>query len=188
MEPTQLRQLIRDTLASNDLPAFMGKADDNAEALLCMIAAHETNCGYYLRQIKGSALGIFQMEPATHEDVLRYLKAKANTDYGWLWLHDRLQRGGFSDERLVYDLRYAIIFARIYLWRISEAIPDAADVNGLAEYAKTYWNTEAGKATPKLYADAYKKYFAPSTPKAKSSNAKAKTQKTTRSKTSAKSG
>jgi len=137
MEPTQLRQLIRDTLASNDLPAFMGKADDNAEALLCMIAAHETNCGHYLRQIKGSALGIF---------------------------------------------------ARIYLWRISEAIPDAADVDGLAEYAKTYWNTEAGKATPKLYADAYKKYFAPSTLKAKSSNAKVKTPKNTRPKTSTKSG
>ena len=39
--------------------------------------------------------------------------------------------------------------------RIPEALPDESDLEGLAKYAKTYWNTWRGKATWQDYFEAY---------------------------------
>lgn len=65
--PAHLRDLIiRPTLVE------MGHYSPAAEALLLGTAAHESHGGRYLSQIRGPARGIYQMEPATHDDLWRH--------------------------------------------------------------------------------------------------------------------
>ena len=45
------------------------------------------------------------------------------------------------------------LFARLHYLRVPAAIPRTTE--GMAEYAKEHYNTEAGKATPELYLDAF---------------------------------
>jgi hypothetical protein len=48
-----------------------------AETLLVGTCAHESAMGKYLHQIKGPALGIYQIEPITHFDIWNnYLRYK----------------------------------------------------------------------------------------------------------------
>lgn len=56
-------RVIRATLNAIDLysPA--------AENLLLATCAHESLLGYFLKQHQGTALGIYQIEPATHTDL-----------------------------------------------------------------------------------------------------------------------
>ncbi len=66
MEAQQLHDyIIKPTLE------YMGGNynSDKARFLLLCTAAIESNCGYYIKQVDGPALGIWQMEPATHDDI-----------------------------------------------------------------------------------------------------------------------
>lgn len=136
-----VRTAIEKALSRFDLP--------NSEAavrLLLMICAHESGGFTYCKQRGGPALGLFQMEPATFAHVIDYLK----------------RSGRFPAvrhlpvERLVIDPEYAAAIARVYLWSFPEPLPDADDLEGLATYAKKYWNTPAGKATAEKYLNDFK--------------------------------
>jgi hypothetical protein len=59
---------------------------------------------------------------------------------------------------MVVDVEFAAAFARVYLYTFPEPLPHADDLDGLARYAKQYWNTEAGKATPEKYLADFKRY------------------------------
>ena len=66
MNPQQLHDyIIKPTLE------YMGGNYNSIEArfLLLCTAAIESDCGYYIKQVNGPALGIWQMEPDTHEDI-----------------------------------------------------------------------------------------------------------------------
>lgn len=141
--------------ALNTLPERFKATQDQAVRLLAMIAAHESHGGVYVKQVQGIALGIYQMEPATFHDLLDYLRRKVKESPDFEALYTRLAEGGFNEDRLMYDLRFATIMARIFLWRISEPLPDKDDVDAMAAYAKKYWNTYKGKATQEHYKDAY---------------------------------
>ena len=41
----------------------------NARMLILATAAIESDCGYYIKQINGPALGVWQMEPDTESDI-----------------------------------------------------------------------------------------------------------------------
>ena len=154
---TQLRELvIRPTLQELDLHSI------EAEHLLLMTAAHESNLGTYLKQIRGPALGIYQMEPATHDDIwsnfIKYRK-QVSTNLRML--------GGIQDSpALIYDLRYATAMARIHYLRDPKPIPSMKEyedfyeyVTALAAYAKRVFNTYEGKATIKDYEQAFLSSF-----------------------------
>ena len=117
----------------------------SAENLLMGTAAHESRLGYYLKQVNGPALGIYQIEPATHRDVwanfLKYkdeLKTKVNS---------LATKEPSLDENLIYNLAYATAIARIIYFRVSQKMPEANDLQGLAEYWKEHYNTHLGKGT-----------------------------------------
>ena len=66
MNPQQLHDyIIKPTLE------YMGGNHNSIEArfLLLCTSAIESDCGYYIKQVNGPALGIWQMEPATHDDI-----------------------------------------------------------------------------------------------------------------------
>lgn len=149
----QLRELIiRPTLTNINLNS------KNAEELLVFTAACESLGGYYLKQVNGPALGLYQMEPATHYDIwnnfLRYNQKILDV----IIMNIGVSRMPLA-ERMIYDLQYATIMARIHYRRVKEPLPDANNVEAMWEYYKQYYNTHLGKATKDASIKKYEKYL-----------------------------
>jgi hypothetical protein len=118
----------------------------SAVELMKFTCATESLGGTYVKQIKGQALGIFQMEPATYTDLWHNAIFHNCKNMSLLSMHFR--NPNLHDfERMVYDLRYAAVMCRLQYARFNEALPHEDDITGLWEYYKKYWNTEEGKAT-----------------------------------------
>lgn len=153
----QYREVISNTLKKFE-ELGGAKYSTDAVELLMMIAAHESLMGKYLCQVNGPALGVFQMEPFTHDDLYRtYISKNQEIDFAvskFLPSQYSLVNKGTHAELLATDLRYATVLARVFFMRFKEPIP--ADDIGKAEYAKKYWNTELGKATVNDYFKAYR--------------------------------
>ena len=116
---------------------------DEALQLLMFTCAVESVGGAYLKQEKGPALGIFQMEPATYWDIWdNYIKNKLNL---MLILGTTFNAHSVPpEERLIYDLRYATVMARIHYERVSAPLPVANDIDAIYEYYKLHYNTSEG--------------------------------------------
>lgn len=147
INPVQLRQyVIRPVLQKLGLPNT-----ETAEELLILTACIESRCGYYLHQIKGPALGIYQMEPVTHEDIhVNFLRHKPDLQ---LAVGDLCR--SFSSKELVWNLAYATAMTRIHYFRVKSPLPDAKDIKGLAQYWKHHYNTLLGRGNVDDALDAY---------------------------------
>jgi len=135
MNNQQLREyIIRPTLIELDMYS------QDAENLIAGTIAQESQMGEFIKQIGGGpALGICQMEPATHNDIIdNYLSYRPE-------LMERLEGiGKFCDaNEMIYNLRYAVAMCRIHYYRQKGAIPSS--VEGQAAYWKSGYNTEQGK-------------------------------------------
>lgn len=130
----------------------------NAAELLIFTCAVESEGGTYLHQVKGPALGIYQMEPSTYNDIWAnyiILKSELTTKLFHNFDVGRMP----AEERLIYDLRYATAMARLFYRRISEALPDANDADAIWNYYKKYWNTYSGKAEYHTSINAYHRFI-----------------------------
>ena len=144
------KQQLTDLVIIPTLKEIPSGYSPEAVMAIQMIIAHESSGGEYIAQTNGPALGIIQMEPATHDDTWRWgdsiiRNAKSmgiisDDDEGFTIFPDA--------ERLIYDLRYNVFMARQKLFMAPGALPDrAAD---MAVYLKKHWNGD-GKATPEKY-------------------------------------
>lgn len=112
----------------------------------------------YLAQIGGPALGLWQMEPATHSDCWRsYLDYRKDLA-GRVML--AAGRGTSTprqppDDWLVFNLRYAAAICRVHYLRVPHPLPAADDVEGLARYWKAHYNTALGAGTVEHFVNAY---------------------------------
>lgn len=117
-----------------------------AEDLLVGTAVQESHCGSYLRQMGGGpALGIYQMEPATHDDIWAHFLAyrpRLATE-----VRRFLAPGVAAHEQLPWNLYYATAMARMHYLRRPERLPAYGDVRGYAAYWKAHYNTPLGKGT-----------------------------------------
>jgi len=144
---TDLLELaIRPTLAALDM------GGEAAERQMLGTALAESG-GTALRQRGGGpALGLWQMEPATHDDIWDDFLAHRH-DMG-----RRVLEAGLCSDRstdaLAWNLRYACAMARVHYWRVPAAIPDALEDQ--ARYWKRHYNTSAGKGTVEHYLDAWR--------------------------------
>ncbi len=150
--------IIRPTLAE------LAKAEsrinsDAAVALLLGTALCESELRFLRQRVKGGfgpAVSLFQIEPATHKDVKRYLNERrrdlAERVFGLATIVDP------DDFELATNLRYATGIARIKYWMDSEPLPYADNIRGLAGIYKRVWNTELGKATAQRFIDFYQRY------------------------------
>ena len=140
LNPNQFRDLIVKS-SLNDLLLY----SKDAEELLVFTCAVESLGGTYLHQVGGPALGIYQMEPETYNDIWNNFIIPDNKLI--LRLINNFDVGRMpSEDRLIYDLRFATAITRIFYLRIQEALPDSDDVNALWDYYKKYYNTIKGKA------------------------------------------
>ncbi len=129
-----------------------------AENLLMGTAAIESNLGTHLIQVNGPALGIFQIEPATHasiwENYIAYRSAFADLLLGMAGSAS-VQNGKVDDKQLITNLGYATAIARIIYYSKPEKLPEHNDLTGLSQYYKKHFNTPLGKSTPKKFVQAY---------------------------------
>lgn len=132
----------------------IGLYSPQAERLLTMIVAHESLKGHYIVQTTGQAKGLYQMENATHDDILRWLHNKKPELYRHIV---EMGDGQPSAVKMITDLDYATAMARAFFLRFPEALPTGNDEE-LAEYCKKRWNTYLGKATASDYLKAYQSW------------------------------
>lgn len=151
----QFRQLIVESTL-RDLVLYSA----DAEELLVFTCAVESLGGHFLHQVNGPALGIYQMEPTTHNDLWQnYIKNKSGLFMILLHSFNTTQQP--SEERLIYDLRYATAMTRIYYERVPEPIPSANDVDAIWDYYKTHYNTAAGAAEKDASITKYRDFLVP---------------------------
>jgi hypothetical protein len=117
-----------------------------AENLVLGTALVESNAEY-LHQVKGPALGLWQMEPATHDDIHEnFLKYRATLRE----LIHELQTPSpitVGANELIGNLYYGAAMCRVQYWRSPMPLPNAKDAQGMAELWKAAYNTEHGKGT-----------------------------------------
>lgn len=133
----------------------LGLHSKSATELLVLTTVVESKAGRYLHQLHGPALGMFQMEPGTHDDCWdNFLKYKEP-------LAARVRRVAVNAnaQEMIWNLRYATAMARVKYLRAPEALPPSDDVQALAQYYKTHYNSAEGKSTVDKSVAEYKAYI-----------------------------
>ena len=140
IDPSQFRELIvGPTLKSMDAWSLA------AEDLLMGTAMQESGLRFLKQLAGGPALGVYQMEPATADDIwTNYLAHRKD-------LADKVSSFGMSrliENQYAGNLYYATAMCRVHYMRVSEPLPDAGDAVGMGRYWKKHYNTVlgAGKA------------------------------------------
>lgn len=149
LDAEQLRTLVIKP-ALTDLNLY----SEEATELLIFTCAAESEGGTYIHQINGPALGIYQMEPATYNDIwANFIIFKQNLK---LQLLHNFNAPTMPDEyRLIYDLRFATAMARIHYLRFPEPLPFLTDDEALWSYYRAHYNTVKGKADREKAISAY---------------------------------
>jgi len=133
----------------------MGLWSEAAENLLVGTAVQESGLTSLRQYGSGPALGLYQMEPATHDDIYtNYLRFHPK-------LLSKVRRLMGSEppelDQLATNLAYATAMARIHYLRVSEPLPDATDLRGLALYWKHYYNTALGAGEVEQFVSNYER-------------------------------
>ena len=144
-----MKTLITETLK------YIGCYSEDAVNLLLGTMAQESAFGKYRRQLgNGPALGVFQMEPRTHDDIVKnFLSYHKDLGKKILEISGLAQ---FSPMQLEGNDRYAISMARMQYWRFPDRMPH--DIQGYAMLWKSRYNTPLGAGTVEEYVKNYHKY------------------------------
>jgi hypothetical protein len=136
---------------------------DQVVSLLLFTCAVESHGGSYIKQLEGPALGIYQMEPATYNDIwTNYIAQRQGLKLQLLY---NFQAPIMQDEqRLMYDLRYATVMAAIFYMRVEESIPKEMDFISMWDYYKKHYNTINVKADKNKAFLAWNEFVKPTRP------------------------
>lgn len=150
IQAKQLRDyIIRPVLAG------IGLYSQAAEDLVFGTAMQESGGLTYIQQLAGGpAVGLYQMEPKTHDDVwqnfLAYRTLLADKVSGY-----KIQVMSVIDQ-LHGNLYYATAMCRVHYYRQPQALPSAGDIAGYARYWKEHYNSAGGAGTVEQYVANYK--------------------------------
>ena len=127
-----------------------------AERLMMGTAAVESGFRSIRQLGNGPALGFFQVEPQTRNDIhVHYLAFHQS-------MKERvadLQIPSLPlDRQLIVNLAYSTAIARLVYFRRPEPLPEAEDDKGLAAYWKQHYNTPLGKGTEAKFLKALRKH------------------------------
>ncbi|MBF0165084.1 MAG: hypothetical protein HQM01_11385 [Magnetococcales bacterium] len=142
LDPHQLReQIIRPTLQRLILWS------EAAEELVLGTAIQESGLRFVRQLGSGPARGLWQMEPATHDDLwLNYLHSRTKLALNILGPYPKPDPG-----RLVWDLTYSCAMCRVHYLRCPQELPSAGDIKAQAAYWKKFYNTPLGAGTVEQY-------------------------------------
>ncbi|MCQ9155323.1 hypothetical protein [Acidomonas methanolica] len=126
--------------------ASMGLDGAAAVNLLAGTALAESGAMWLRQKAGGPALGLWQMEPATHDDCwvnfLDWRRGSHLYEAVLASLGGDIARCG----QLVSNLRYACAMARVKYYRAPPPLPRWDDPVGQALYHKSWYNTALGAA------------------------------------------
>ncbi len=131
----------------------------SAERLMLFTGMVES--GYTrIAQIKGPALGVFQVEPRTHEDIKKWLNRTDNRRLKESVLAASYMEILPDEKPLIWNMRYGCLIARILYYRYTEPLPDADDAENMSRYHFRYFNGNGlGKADKERNAGVYREMF-----------------------------
>lgn len=131
---------------------------ESAMELMVFTAAAESRGCHYIKQVKGPALGVFQCEPSTHHDIwFNYIAYRIRLINIMALKFDAPRIP--DPSKLIYDMRYAAAIARLHYSRVSEALPESGDIEGMWEYYKKYYNTSKGRAKRDKALESYEAFL-----------------------------
>lgn len=128
-----------------------------AENLIAGTAAQESGLRYLHQMGRGPAVGLWQMEPATHDDLwtnyLRYNQKLSQL------VHDlELPAWAAGASEMAGNMYYAAAMCRVHYKRVKAPLPaDPNDVWAIAQYWKSYYNTPLGKGKVEEFVLNYEK-------------------------------
>lgn len=154
--------VIRPTLATLKLNGLA------AEQLVLGTAIQESQLRWRRQLGGGPALGLWQCEPATHQDIwdnyLRYKRSLALRIWSLAPDPEPLRWDVPPRAlRLVMDDAYACALCRIHYLRVPAPLPGADDLEAQAAYWKRWYNTPAGKGQPEEYREKWGRFVTPET-------------------------
>jgi hypothetical protein len=127
---------------------FLGLHSDAAENLVVGTALVESG-GQFVRQLGGPALGLWQMEPRTHDDIWDNF-LHGSTRRMLASQLEKLQTPAvltLGALELIGNLYYGAAMCRVHYLRVRTPTPLATDALGMAAYWKGYYNTPLGAGT-----------------------------------------
>lgn len=135
----QLRDIIQNTMKYLGVPNVKKTTD-----LLMLTAQIESDLGHYYRQVKGPAVGVFQIEPTTEKsiwnDYLKYRKPLAKK------IESLRTKTKIGSNELEWNIAYSSALAHVlYRWR--GVNPDTMTTAEMLEAYKKAFNTTKGKST-----------------------------------------
>jgi hypothetical protein len=151
--------LARHVLANAIRPALKTLELDGlaAEQLVLGTGIQESLLVHRQQLGGGPARGLFQMEPATHDDCwenfLNFRHALAEKVRKTLDAGQQPMAGTMQ----VND-RYAAAMCRIRYLRVPAPLPAPDDIQAMANYWKEHYNTPLGAGTPEEFLDKWPQY------------------------------
>ncbi len=149
---------IEEKVFKNMIRRVLAKADDipvheNVVNLLYETARVESKAGLYIEQIKGSALGVYQIEEPTYHDLMSWLKYKPER-------YELVMKFYNKKLSLRDNLRKNLLFQTIicafhyYRYYKNNIVVLARNKYSRAKMWKDKFNTNVGKGTKQKYMEA----------------------------------
>ena len=135
-----------------------------AENLLLGTALQESRLEF-LHQLNGPALGFYQMEPATHDDLwnnwIKYRPDMEDKARGFISATPAMSVPGVFEHpqpsQMIWNLRYATVMCRLHYYRASFNIPNADKPAELGAVWKRVYNTYKGAGTVDQFVQNYRR-------------------------------
>lgn len=142
---------------------YLDKWSVAAERLVIGTAVHESGGLKYIDQITGPddqdlgpAYGLFQIEPATYNDLqINYLARHPSRQAALMAF---VAPEPSVHVQLATNLLFGAAVCRLVYYRRPEPLPEDDDIEGLARYWKKHYNTSAGKGTAATWLLDYRQY------------------------------
>jgi hypothetical protein len=152
MNVADLRALIQSVLQAAPQELYSAAAEE----LLVATCAQESHLGQYRQQINGPALGIFQVEPNTWDDVFRnYLMYHDKLN---AWVRSYIKLPVLGARELITNDSLSIAMVRAIYLRAPEALPAPTDLGAIYALYKKRFNTPLGAATWQQFRTNYATY------------------------------
>lgn len=141
----------------------VGLHSDWAERLVFLTAYVESRLQYLHQLHGGPAVGVCQMEPATHDDIWsNYLFYRPSLNWKARYFSHRSMWPGTARpkaEDTHWNLAYAVVMCRLHYYRQSFSsqgleTPLPGDFGMMAKIWKTFYNTPAGAGTEAKFMEA----------------------------------
>jgi len=126
----------------------------NSKQFMLAVAAQESHCGEYFRQINGVALGIWQIEPSTNDDLYQnYLCYHQEIDPILSQYYTPLMPCPHIQSPM-----YNCSIARLCMYRYRDPMPELNDKEGMWQFYKKRYNSSQGKATQNQWNENWERY------------------------------